>query len=66
MVGNYAVHETSPQSGDLLEVEPGEVEALMAALDDFFDHFYVRPARHHAMLNASNAKLTAANNPPIS
>jgi hypothetical protein len=48
-----------------LRVAPGEVEALFGALDDLFEHFYVKPARHRAMMTAINAKLTAAGNLPI-
>ena len=49
----------------LLDVEPGEVEALFAALDEFFDEFYVRPRRDQRQLDALNEKLKAAGKAPI-
>jgi hypothetical protein len=65
MVGNYAAHPTEDGAGSLLNVEPGEVEALFGALDDFFDAFYVRPSRHQEMIAAINQKLQGAGKPPI-
>ena len=65
MVGNYAAHGTPDDSGGFLTVEPGELEALFGALDEFFDVFYVKPARHEAHKEALNRKLVAAGKPPI-
>jgi hypothetical protein len=49
----------------LVEVEAGEVEALFAALDEFFDEFYVRPKNDERQLKALNAKLVSAGKAPI-
>jgi hypothetical protein len=49
----------------LLDVKPGEVEALFAALDEFFDEFYVRPKRDERELEELNAKLEKAGKGPI-
>jgi hypothetical protein len=51
--------------GLLVEVEPGEIDALFAALDEFFDEFYVRPKRDERELEALNEKLKKAGKAPI-
>ncbi len=60
-VGNYAAHPiVDMNAGVILEVEPGEVDALLDALRELFDTFWRKPALHQAMKAAVNAKLQAA------
>ncbi|MBZ4400408.1 DUF4145 domain-containing protein [Myxococcus sp. AS-1-15] len=64
-VGNYSAHPIPDGGGDILQVEPGEVDALFGALDQAFEVFYVNPNRDREMLDAINKKLVAAGKPPI-
>lgn len=64
-VGNYSAHPIVSKAGELLAVEPGEVDALFGALDEAFDAFYVNPHRDRELLTAINKKLVAAGKPPI-
>jgi ribosomal protein S27AE len=64
-VGNYSVHPIATSTGDLLHVEPGELDAVFQALDEIFDAFYVKPTRHAAAVASLNAKITKAGKPPI-
>jgi len=65
VVGNYAAHPAAGGPESMLVVEPGEVEAALATLEEAFDVFYVRPAQDEQLLAAVNAKLVAANKSPI-
>ncbi|ACG72772.1 hypothetical protein AnaeK_1543 [Anaeromyxobacter sp. K] len=51
-VGNDAVHPNLAADGDLIEVTPEDVTVIIAALDEFFDGFFVKPARHAAIMKA--------------
>jgi hypothetical protein len=64
-IGNFAAHPIkSTNTGEVVEVEPGEAEALLDVLEQLFDHYFVRPAKRAAMraqINEKiNEKLTAA------
>ncbi len=64
-VGNYAAHPTQTDTGEVLKVEAGEVEALFGGLNEFFEVFYVKPATHAKQLREINQKLTAVGKKPI-
>lgn len=59
-VAERAAHGTEDGEGALLEVEPGELDALFAALDDFFDTFYVKLKRHQEAMAAIDRKISEA------
>jgi hypothetical protein len=63
-VGNLAAHPTVAD-GNLLNVEPGEVEALFAAIEELFDVFFVRPQRFAEVKRQINSKLIEAGKKPI-
>jgi hypothetical protein len=57
-IGNMAAHPNKgPESGDYLEVEPGEADWTLDVLDDLFDHYFVGPARDKDRREALAAKL---------
>ncbi len=51
-VGNDAVHPNLGADGDLIEVTPEDLTVIISALDEFFDAFFVKPARHAAIMKA--------------
>jgi hypothetical protein len=65
-VGNFAAHPMkSTNSGELLDVEPGEAEWTLDTVEALMDFFYVAPAQTAAKRAAMNAKLSAAGKPPL-
>lgn len=59
--GNFAAHpKKNVATGDIIDVEPGEAEASLDALDLLFDHYYVKPAKAAEMKAAIDAKVAAA------
>lgn len=65
-VGNFAAHPIkSTNTGDVVDVEPGEAEFLLDVLDDLFDFYFVQPAKAKQHLGAINAKLQDAGKPPL-
>jgi hypothetical protein len=65
-VGNFAAHPIkSTQSGEIVEVEPGEAEWLLDVLESLFDHFFVKPQEAEKRREALNAKLQEAGKPPM-
>lgn len=66
-VGNFAAHPGKDQlSGDLIDVEDGEVEWTLTALQSLFDHVFVEPVRQAGRFAALNSKLTAAGKKALS
>lgn len=60
-IGNLAAHATeSADSGEILDVEPGEAEWNIETLEVLFDFYFVQPARTSQRLAALTAKLAAA------
>lgn len=50
MIGNFAAHPmTSTNTGEVVDVEPGEAEFLLSVLEELLDYYFVRPARRHAI-----------------
>jgi hypothetical protein len=50
----------SANTGQVVEVEPGEAEFLLDVLEGAFDFWFVQPARAEAQRAAVNAKLREA------
>ena len=65
-VGNFAAHPLKDtNTGEIVEVEPGEAEWLLDTLEQLFDFAFVQPARLKQKRDALNQKLAAAGKPPI-
>ena len=65
-IGNFAAHPIkSSNSGEVLPVEPGEAEWTLDVLDGLFDFYFVQPFLLEQKRAALNAKLAAANKPPL-
>jgi hypothetical protein len=65
-IGNFGAHPIkSTNSGEVVDVEPGEAEALIDVLEELLDFYFVRPARRQAQRDAINAKLKEAGKPQL-
>jgi hypothetical protein len=66
VVGNFAAHPIkSTNTGEVVDVEPGEAEFLLDVLDDLFDFYFVLPHRAEKQRAAISAKLQEAGKPPL-
>ena len=65
-IGNFATHtQKSTNSGEILDVEPGEAEWSLEVLEELFDFFIVAPAGAKAKRDALNQKLAEAGKPQL-
>jgi hypothetical protein len=65
-IGNFAAHPMkSKQSGEILDVLPGEAEWTLDVLEDLFDFYFVRPAQRQKKREALNQKLGEAGKPAM-
>jgi hypothetical protein len=65
-VGNFAAHPIKDaNTGQIVDVEPGEADWLIEVLDLLFDYCFVQPERQNQRKAALNAKLTAAGKPAM-
>lgn len=65
-IGNFAAHPVkSKNSGEVVDVEPGETEWILDTLEGLFDFFYVQPAVLARKRAALNEKLKDAGKPPL-
>lgn len=65
-IGNFAAHPMKDtNTGAIVAVEPHEAEWNLDVLEGLFDFFYVAPAKEQRKRDALNAKLAAANKPPM-
>jgi hypothetical protein len=65
-IGNFAAHPMKSQStGQIVDVEPGEAEWLLDALEALFDFAFVQPKRLEAKRNKLNEKLKDLGKPPM-
>lgn len=64
-IGNFAAHPMKDQTGQIVDVEPGEAEWNLDVLESLFDFYYVEPARVQSRKAALNAKLASAGKPLI-
>lgn len=51
-VGNDAAHPNVGADGDLIEVTTEDLSVIISALDEFYDAYFVKPARHAAIMKA--------------
>jgi hypothetical protein len=65
-IGNFGAHPIkSKNTGEIVEVAPGEAEHLLTVLEDLFDFYFVRPAEREAKRDEINKKLAGAGKPPL-
>jgi len=65
-IGNFAAHPTKNiNTGELIDVEPGEAEWLLDTLEDLFDYAFVKPKKIKKQKDALNEKLKAAGKQPL-
>jgi hypothetical protein len=65
-IGNFAAHPTkSVNTGEVIDVEPGEAEWNLDVVEALMDVFYVQSARLAVKKAALNAKLAEAGKQPI-
>ncbi len=65
-IGNFSAHPIkSTNTGEIVDVEPGEAEWTLTVLEELFDFYFVRPTRSAAKRAALNAKLAEAGKPPM-
>lgn len=65
-VGNFAAHPLKDtNTGEIVEVEPGEAEWLLEVNESLFDFAFVQPKRLEERRKTLNAKLAAMSKPPM-
>ncbi len=65
-VGNFSAHTAkSTNSGEILDVEPGEAEWSLEILEMLFDHYFIAPAKIQEKRDKLNSKLTEAGKKPL-
>jgi len=65
-IGNFAAHPMkSEQTGEILDIEPGEAEWTLDVLESLFDFYFVQPAFLQKKRDALNKKLQEAAKPPM-
>lgn len=65
-IGNFAAHPMkSTNTGEIVEVEPGEAEWTLDVLEGLFDFYFVQPAIIKIKRDALNKKLADAGKPPL-
>jgi hypothetical protein len=66
VVGNFAAHPIkSTNTGEVVDVEPGEAEFLLDVLESLFDYYFVQPDRAKKQREALNTKLKDAGKPEL-
>lgn len=65
-VGNFAAHPSKDSNtGEVVDVEPGEAEWLLEVLEALFDFTFIQPKRLEERKQALNNKLDALGKPPM-
>jgi uncharacterized protein DUF4145 len=65
-IGNFAAHPLkSTNTGEILDVEPGEAEWTLDVLEGLFDFYFVQPEISRRKRDALNAKLKEAGKPSM-
>ncbi|MBA7699015.1 hypothetical protein ES703_107699 [subsurface metagenome] len=65
-LGNFAAHPMkSTNTGEIIDVEPGEAEWLLDVLEGLFDFYFVQPATLKKKRQALDAKLKDAGKPEM-
>jgi hypothetical protein len=66
VVGNFSAHPLkNTNTGEIIDVEIGEIDLCFEVLDALFDFYYVSPAKTAAKVEALNKKLQDAGKKPI-
>jgi Domain of unknown function (DUF4145) len=66
VIGNFAAHPIkSTNTGEIVDVEPGEAEWSLDVLESLFDYYFVQPAKLAAKKAGMNKKLADAGKPPM-
>lgn len=66
VVGNFAAHPLkTTNTGEIVEVEPGEAEWLLDVLEQLFDFAFVRPSKLKEQRDKLNEKLQSAGKPRL-
>lgn len=66
VIGNFAAHPMkSTNTGEIIDVEPGEAEWLLDTLEKLFDFYFIEPDRVAKRRQEVNAKLQEAGKPPL-
>ena len=65
-IGNFAAHPLKDtNTGEIVEVEPGEAEWLLEVNEALFDFVFVQPKKLAERKNNLNAKLASLGKPPM-
>lgn len=65
-IGNFSAHPLkSTNSGEVIDVEPGEAEWCLDVLESLFDFCFVQPAVHMEKRAGLDRKLVDAGKPPM-
>ena len=65
-IGNFAAHPMkSDNTGEVVDVEPGEAEWLLDTLEGLFDFYFVQPALLQRKRAALNEKLKDVGKPEM-
>lgn len=65
VLGNLGAHpEEDRRTGEIVDVAPGEAEAVLDLLEELFEHYFVRPAAMRKKKGELEAKLAAARQSP--
>ena len=65
-IGNFGVHPIkSTNTGEIVDVEPGEAEWLLDLLEGLFDFYFISPAELQRKREVLNKKLIDAGKPPM-
>ena len=66
VVGNFAAHPMKNlETGEVIDVEPGEVEWVLDVLEGLFDFCFVQSVQAQRRREDLNRKLEAAGKPPL-
>lgn len=65
-LGNFAAHPVkSTNTGEIVEVEPGEAEWILDVIEGLFDFYFVQPALLQKKREELDKKLAEAGKPPL-
>jgi len=65
-IGNFGSHPIkSTNTGEIIDVEPGEAEWNLEVLEELFDHYIIKPKRLKAKRAALDKKLADAGKKPM-
>jgi len=65
-IGNFAAHPLKfTNTGEIVDVEPGEAEWLLEVLEALFDFTFIQPKRIQERKDKLNKKLSALGKPPM-